>query len=56
MIEAKEPKREMKIEFRTEKGHEHKMFKDEREKDRTKALLDDKIWSDDDESDDDYKC
>jgi hypothetical protein len=40
VIEAKcpEQKGEFKIEFEMEKGHEHKMFKDDREKDRGKVL------------------
>ena len=42
MIEAKTPETEGKLvlQFEAEKGHEHKMFKDDREKDRNKALMD----------------
>jgi len=29
------------LEFETEKGHEHKMFKDEREKERERVFLED---------------
>ena len=38
MTEAKEPERKMVVEFKAEKGHEHKMFKDEREKERSLVL------------------
>ena len=40
VIEAKTPFTEGKLvlEFGMEKGHENKMFKDDREKDRTEAL------------------
>ena len=56
MIEAKEPKGKMVIEFKAEKGHENKMFKDEREKVRERALMKDtEHENDSDESDDDYK-
>ena len=55
MIEAKEPERKMVIEFETEKGHENKMFKDDREKEKSRALMKDKLW-DSDESDEDFKC
>ena len=34
MPEAKEVERKMVIEFKAEKGHENKMFIDDREKDR----------------------
>ena len=42
MVEAKTLHTEGKlvIEFEAEKGHENKMFKDDREKDRPKALMD----------------
>ena len=43
MPEAKEPERKMVIEFKAEKGHENKMFIDEREKDRGMVLQKD-IW------------
>merc|ERR1719446_1522857 len=57
MIEAKTPETEGKlmIEFKAEKGHEHKVMKDDREKERGKVLQDN-IWDDDSESDDDFKC
>ena len=56
MIEAKSRETEGKlvIEFKAEKGHENKMFKDEREKDRNRVLQKDIEWNDS-ESDDDYK-
>ena len=38
MPEAKEQERKMVIEFKAEKGHENKMFKDEREKERDLVL------------------
>ena len=53
MPEAKEPERKMVIEFKAEKGHENKMFKDEREKERG-LVLDKNVWEDDKDSDDDY--
>ena len=42
IIEAKTPLTEgkMVIGFQHEKGHDHQMFKDERMKDRAKALMD----------------
>ena len=45
IIEAKTPETEgkMVIEFETEKGHENKMFKDDREKER-KATLQVNEW------------
>ena len=54
MIEAKTPETEGKLvmSFKAEKGHENKMFKDEREKDRKKALLD--VEANDSESDEDF--
>ena len=39
MPEAKEPEKKMVIEFKAEKGHENKMFKDDREKERDRVLL-----------------
>ena len=54
MIEAKTQQTEGKlvVEFKQKKGHEQKMFKDEREKDRDLALM---AFDDDDkDSDDDY--
>ena len=42
------------IEFKAEKGHENKMFKDEREKERGRVLEKD-VWEDDSESDEDFK-
>ena len=42
----------MKIVFETEKGHENKIFKDEREKERSRALMPDMQWNS--ESDEDY--
>ena len=53
MPEAKEPERRLVVEFKTEKGHENKMFKDEREKERS-LVLDKEVWEDDKDSDDDY--
>ena len=50
MIEAKEPEKRMVIEFKTERGHDHKLFKDEREKERER-VLDQNAWSDDSDSD-----
>ncbi len=56
MPEAKEAQMSGKlvIEFKAEKGHENKMFKDEREKDRARVLEKD-VWEDDSESDEDFK-
>ena len=53
VIEAKEPEKKLVIEFETERGHDHKMFKDEREKDRQRVLMN-TAW-DSDESDEDFK-
>ena len=58
VIEAKTPETEGKlvIEFKNEKGQEHRgMFKDDREKDRARVLLQ-TGWQDDSESDEDFKC
>ena len=58
VIAAKTPETEGKliIEFKNEKGHENRgLFKDDREKDRARVLLDSN-WQDDSESDDDFKC
>ena len=55
MIEAKTPEEKLVIEFKTEKGHDHKMFKDDREKERGKALMNDKLWESED-SDEDFNC
>ena len=54
MPEAKTPEQSGKlvIEFKAEKGHENKMFKDEREKERQRVLQRDIDW--DVDSDDDY--
>ena len=54
MIEAKTPETEGKlvIEFKGKKGHENKMFVDNREKQRAKVLDD---FEEDSESDDDFK-
>ena len=41
------------MEFKAEKGHEHKMFKDDREKVRERVLEADN--KDDSESDEDFK-
>ena len=56
VIEAKEAadKGKLVIEFKAEKGHEHKMFQDDREKQRDRVLQKD-LWEDDEESDDDFK-
>ena len=48
VIEAKEPEQKMVIEFQTQKGHENKVFKDDREKQKT-AVLDYNGFSSDDE-------
>ena len=37
--ETPEDKGKLVIEFEQERGFEHKMFKDEREKDRTKTMM-----------------
>ena len=57
VIEAKTRETEGKlvIEFKAEKGHEHKMFKDDREKDRARVLDPDTMWKDSEESDEDFK-
>jgi hypothetical protein len=57
VIEARTPENSGKlvIEFKNEKGQEHRgMFKDDREKDRARVLQANE-WSDDSESDDDFK-
>ena len=38
MPEAKEAERKLVVEFKAEKGHENKMFKDEREKERSLVM------------------
>ena len=44
------------IEFKAERGHENKVFKDDREKERSRVLMKDgNAWDDDSESDDDFK-
>ena len=43
------------IEFKAEKGHENKVFKDDRERERGRVLQQDLAWNDDSESDDDFK-
>ena len=53
MPEAKEPEKKMVIEFKAEKGHENKMFKDERERSRER-VLNKKVWENEKDSDDDY--
>ena len=46
----------MVIEFKAEKGHENKMFKDEREKERNRVLQkENEGWEEDSESDEDFK-
>ena len=57
IIEAKTPENSGKlmIEFKAEKGHEHKVMKDDREKERGRVLQEN-IWDNDSESDDDFKC
>ena len=54
VIQAKTPETEgkMVIEFKGQKGHENKMFIDDREKHRAKVLDD---FEEDSESDDDFK-
>merc|ERR1712226_1730575 len=42
------------IEFKAEKGHENKVFKDGREKERGRVLQQELDWGDDDESDEDF--
>ncbi len=56
VVEAKTPDTNGKlvITFKAEKGHENKMFKDEREKDRNRVLQPDTAF--DSESDEDFKC
>ena len=56
IIEAKEAAEQGKlvIEFKAEKGHENKMFIDEREKQRERVLQQ-SAWEDDSESDEDFK-
>ena len=44
----------MVIEFKAEKGHENKMFKDDREKERARVLQAD-VWDKDSESDEDFR-
>merc|ERR1712110_865003 len=57
VIEAKtrEDTGKLVIEFKAEKGHENKVFKDDREKGRDRVLQADIDWNDDSESDDDFK-
>ena len=58
VIEAKtrENTGQMVIGFKMEKGHEHKMVKDDREKEREIVLQKDIEWGDEDsESDEDFK-
>ena len=45
----------MILEFKAERGHENKIFKDEREPERERVLQKDLDWGDDSEEDDDYK-
>merc|ERR1712226_259619 len=42
------------IEFKAEKGHENKVFKDDREKERGRVLQADTAWGNDSESDEDF--
>ena len=42
------------IEFKAEKGHENKVFLDDREKTRGRVLQAETTWNDSDESDEDY--
>ena len=58
VIEAKTKENcgKLVIGFKMEKGHENKMVKDDREKDRARVLQQEIDWgSDDDESDEDFK-
>ena len=57
IIEAKEKGDggKLVLEFKAEKGHEHKIFKDDREKERDRVLQKDVDWGSDSESDDDFK-
>ena len=58
MVEAKTPETEGKfvIGFMHEKGHENKIMKDDREKERERVLMPDTNWaSDSEESDEDFK-
>ena len=57
MPEAKTPENSGKllIEFKAEKGHEHKVMKDDREKERDRVLMKDgNLWDNDSESDEDF--
>ena len=59
MPEAKTPEMSGKLVFgfKMEKGHEHKMVLDDREKDRKKVMDESVNWGDDsDERDEDFKC
>ena len=55
MPEAKTPETEGKLvlNFKTEKGHENKVFKDDREKERSRVLQKEVEWNDS-ESDEDF--
>ena len=55
VIEAKTPQThgKMVLTFQMEKGHEHKMVKDDREKERDRVLQEDIDWGNDD-SDEDF--
>ena len=57
MPEAKTPETSGKlvIEFKAEKGHENKMFKDEREKGRDRVLQKETWEKNDSESDEDFR-
>ena len=57
VIEAKtrETEGKMVVEFKTEAGHENKLFKDDREKERGRVLQKDIDWKDDSEEDEDYR-
>ena len=56
MPEAKTPESSGKlmIEFKAEKGHEHKVMKDDREKERSRVLMKEGNLWEDSESDEDF--
>ena len=57
VIEAKTPETEGKLvlNFKMEAGHEHKMVKDDREKERNRVLQQGVDWGNDSESDEDFR-
>ena len=57
IIEAKtkENTGKLVLEFQMEKGHENKMVKDDREKERGRVLQQEVDWGNDSESDEDFK-